>query len=70
MTDATLPAVRAVANAVAADLIDLDDWRTYAGPPGMVEAVATRAEAAGLRRADFHADVFFTPEVPTQRRSA
>jgi NAD(P)H-flavin reductase len=60
-----------VADAVAADLVDLDGWKAYvAGPPGMVEAVATRAEAAGLRQADLHADVFFTPEAPTQRRIA
>lgn len=60
-----------LAEAVAADLVDLDGWKAYvAGPPGMVEAIAARAGAAGLRRTDLHADIFFTPETYNQRRSA
>ncbi|ODT32980.1 MAG: oxidoreductase [Kaistia sp. SCN 65-12] len=52
-----------VTQAVAEDLSDLDGWKAYvAGPPPMVDAAMAMAFAQGLRQADLHADVFFTPE--------
>ena len=52
-----------VSDAVAADLGDLDGWKAYlAGPPAMVEAAGPVLLERGLRAADIHADVFFTPE--------
>lgn len=52
-----------VSDAVAADLRDLDGWKAYlAGPPAMVDAAGPILLERGLRPADIHADVFFTPE--------
>ena len=52
-----------VADAVAGDLLDLDGWKAYvAGPPAMVDAAGPRLLERGMRAADIHADVFFTPE--------
>lgn len=52
-----------VADAVAEDLRDLDGWKAYlAGPPPMVDAAGPILLERGLRAADIHADVFFTPE--------
>lgn len=52
-----------VTQVVAEDRCDLDGWKAYvAGPPPMVEAAMQVAFARGLRSADMHADVFFTPE--------
>ena len=52
-----------VADAVAADFSDLDGWKAYlAGPPVMVDAAGPILLERGLRAADIHADVFFTPE--------
>lgn len=51
-----------VADAVAEDLRDLDGWKAYlAGPPAMVDAAGPILLERGLRAADIHADVFFTP---------
>lgn len=45
----------------AADFEDLDGAKAYlAGPPAMVEATVPLLEAKGLRRADIHADAFYT----------
>ena len=52
-----------VTEAVAQDLKDLDGWKAYvAGPPAMVEAAMQVTSERGLRAADLHADIFFTPE--------
>ncbi|MFK3778518.1 2Fe-2S iron-sulfur cluster-binding protein [Agrobacterium sp. NPDC089420] len=52
-----------VGNAVADDFDDLDGWKAYlAGPPAMIEATVPQLLARGIRTADIHADVFFTPE--------
>ena len=52
-----------VSDAVATDLGDLDGWKAYlAGPPAMVDAAGPMLLERGLRAADIHADVFFTPE--------
>lgn len=52
-----------VTDAVALDLMDLDGWKAYvAGPPPMVDAAIKACVARGLRDADLHADVFYTPE--------
>ena len=52
-----------VSDAVAADLGDLDGWKAYlAGPPAMVDVAGPMLLERGLRAADIHADVFFTPE--------
>lgn len=49
--------------AVRAELQDLDGWKVYtAGPPVMIDALTEVVLASGLKRADLHADVFFTPE--------
>jgi ferredoxin-NAD(P)+ reductase (naphthalene dioxygenase ferredoxin-specific) len=47
---------------VAADLAELDGAKAYlAGPPAMVEAATTLLVAErGMRRADIHADAFYT----------
>lgn len=63
LSDSPTPAYRAglVTQAVAHDLPDLKGWKAYvAGPPSMVDATMATAFAAGLRRDDMHADVFFT----------
>jgi len=63
LSDSPTPAYRAglVTQAMAQDLPDLMGWKAYvAGPPSMVEATMAAAFAAGLRRSDMHADVFFT----------
>ena len=53
-----------VSDAVAVDLPDLDGWKAYiAGPPAMVDAAAPLLLERGIRKADIHADVFFTPEL-------
>jgi CDP-4-dehydro-6-deoxyglucose reductase/ferredoxin-NAD(P)+ reductase (naphthalene dioxygenase ferredoxin-specific) len=50
-----------VSDALAADLGDLDGWKAYlAGPPPMVESCVETLVARGLRRADCHADAFYT----------
>lgn len=50
-----------LADAIAADLADLDGWKVYlAGPPVMVETVTEAARARGARREDIHADAFYT----------
>jgi CDP-4-dehydro-6-deoxyglucose reductase/ferredoxin-NAD(P)+ reductase (naphthalene dioxygenase ferredoxin-specific) len=52
-----------VSEVVAADLGDLDGWKAYlAGPPAMVDAAGPMLLERGLRAADIHADVFYTPE--------
>ncbi|MCA1866755.1 2Fe-2S iron-sulfur cluster binding domain-containing protein [Agrobacterium genomosp. 3] len=52
-----------VGNAVADDFDDLDGWKAYlAGPPAMIEATVPQLVARGMRTADIHADVFFTPD--------
>ena len=52
-----------VSDVVAADLGDLDGWKAYlAGPPAMVDAAGPVLLQRGLRAADIHADVFYTPE--------
>jgi len=52
-----------VSDAVAADLGDFDGWKAYlAGPPAMVDAAGPVLLERGLRAADIHADVFYTPE--------
>ncbi|OCP06351.1 MULTISPECIES: 2Fe-2S iron-sulfur cluster-binding protein [unclassified Ensifer] len=52
-----------VTQAVEKDLLDLDGWKAYvAGPPAMVDAAMEATFARGLRKADLHADAFFTPE--------
>ncbi|KDR88455.1 hypothetical protein K538_27640, partial [Agrobacterium tumefaciens GW4] len=52
-----------VGAAVADDFDDLDGWKAYiAGPPAMIEATVPQLLARGMRTADIHADVFFTPE--------
>ncbi|MDX8322809.1 2Fe-2S iron-sulfur cluster binding domain-containing protein [Rhizobium rhizogenes] len=52
-----------VGSAVADDFDDLDGWKAYlAGPPAMIEATVPQLLARGIRTADIHADVFFTPE--------
>ena len=52
-----------VSDAVAADFGDLDGWKAYlAGPPAMVDAAGPMLLERGLRAADIHADVFYTPE--------
>lgn len=65
LSENTGPAFRPgyVADAVAADLSDLDGWKAYlAGPPAMVDAAGPILLERDLRSADIHADVFFTPE--------
>jgi CDP-4-dehydro-6-deoxyglucose reductase, E3 len=48
---------------VAEDFSDLDGWKAYlAGPPAMIDATAPLLIERGIRAADIHADVFFTPE--------
>lgn len=50
-----------LADAVAADLGDLDGWKAYlAGPPIMVETATATLRKKGLRRQDCHADAFYT----------
>lgn len=50
-----------VADALAADLGDLDGWKAYlAGPPPMVETAVDALVARGMRRDDCHADAFYT----------
>lgn len=52
-----------VGAAVADDFDDLDGWKAYlAGPPAMIDATVPQLVARGIRPADIHADVFFTPE--------
>lgn len=52
-----------VGAAVAENFSDLDGWKTYvAGPPAMIDATAPLLIERGIRGADIHADVFFTPE--------
>lgn len=52
-----------VSDAVAADFGDLDGWKAYlAGPSAMVDAAGPMLLERGLRAADIHADVFYTPE--------
>lgn len=52
-----------VSDVVAADFGDLDGWKAYlAGPPAMVDAAGPMLLERGLRAADIHADVFYTPE--------
>ncbi|WP_342236209.1 2Fe-2S iron-sulfur cluster-binding protein [Inquilinus sp. OTU3971] len=52
-----------VSDAVAADVSDLDGWKAYvAGPPAMVGATGAALLERGMRSADIHADVFFTPD--------
>ncbi len=47
---------------VAEDFGDLDGWKAYlAGPPAMIDATAPLLIERGIRAADIHADVFFTP---------
>jgi CDP-4-dehydro-6-deoxyglucose reductase/ferredoxin-NAD(P)+ reductase (naphthalene dioxygenase ferredoxin-specific) len=50
-----------VHEAVAADWADFDGVKAYlAGPPVMVEAATTLLQERGMRRADIHADAFYT----------
>ena len=50
-----------LADALAADLRDLDGFKAYlAGPPVMVESCTERLLALGLARRDCHADAFYT----------
>lgn len=50
-----------VHDAVAADFADFDGCKAYlAGPPAMVEAASVLLERRGMRRADIHADAFYT----------
>lgn len=50
-----------VGAAAAADFADLDGAKAYlAGPPAMVEATVPLLLDRGLRRADIHADAFYT----------
>jgi len=52
-----------VGTVVAEDFSDLDGWKAYlAGPPAMIDATAPLLIERGIRAADIHADVFFTPE--------
>jgi CDP-4-dehydro-6-deoxyglucose reductase/ferredoxin-NAD(P)+ reductase (naphthalene dioxygenase ferredoxin-specific) len=50
-----------LADAVGADFTDLSGWKAYlAGPPIMVETVASAMEKRGLGAANRHADPFYT----------
>jgi ferredoxin-NAD(P)+ reductase (naphthalene dioxygenase ferredoxin-specific) len=50
-----------VHEAVAADFDEFDGCKAYvAGPPAMVEAATRLFEQRGMRRADIHADAFYT----------
>lgn len=50
-----------VTDALASDLGELDGAKIYvAGPPPMVEAATTLLTSRGVRRADIHADAFYT----------
>lgn len=50
-----------VHEAVAADFASFDGCKAYlAGPPALVEAAAALFEQRGMRRADIHADAFYT----------
>lgn len=50
-----------VADAIAADIENLDGYKAYlAGPPIMVETATRALEASGLLRQDIHADAFYT----------
>jgi CDP-4-dehydro-6-deoxyglucose reductase/ferredoxin-NAD(P)+ reductase (naphthalene dioxygenase ferredoxin-specific) len=50
-----------VHEAVAADFDEFDGCKAYlAGPPVMVEAATALFERRGMRRADIHADAFYT----------
>ncbi len=50
-----------VHEAVAADFDEFDGCKGYiAGPPVMVEAATRLFEERGMRRADIHADAFYT----------
>lgn len=52
-----------VSDAIAADIADLDGWKAYvAGPPAMIDSVGPVLLERGIRSADIHADVFFTPD--------
>ncbi len=58
---ATSRRVGLVHEAVAVDIGDFDGAKAYlAGPPPMVEAATQLFEARGMRRADIHADAFYT----------
>jgi CDP-4-dehydro-6-deoxyglucose reductase/ferredoxin-NAD(P)+ reductase (naphthalene dioxygenase ferredoxin-specific) len=50
-----------VHDAVAQDFDEVDGCTAYlAGPPVMVEAATLLLEQRGMRRADIHADAFYT----------
>ena len=50
-----------VHDAVAADFASFDGCKAYlAGPPALVEAATALFEQRGMRRADIHADAFYT----------
>jgi CDP-4-dehydro-6-deoxyglucose reductase/ferredoxin-NAD(P)+ reductase (naphthalene dioxygenase ferredoxin-specific) len=50
-----------LADALSADLADLDGWKAYlAGPPAMVESCVDALAARGMARGDCHADAFYT----------
>ena len=52
-----------VSDAIAEDHVSLAGAKVYAaGPPPMVEAVRSTVQTLGVKAADIHADVFFTPE--------
>lgn len=52
-----------VSKVIGDDITDMDGWKAYlAGPPAMVEATGSVLLERGIRAADIHADVFFTPE--------
>jgi CDP-4-dehydro-6-deoxyglucose reductase len=65
LSETAAPGYRAgyVSDAIAEDHVSLTGAKVYAaGPPPMVEAVRSVVQALGVRIADIHADVFFTPE--------
>ncbi len=50
-----------LADALSADLADLDGWKAYlAGPPAMVESCVDALAMRGMARGDCHADAFYT----------
>lgn len=52
-----------VSDAIAEDHVSLVGAKVYAaGPPPMVEAVRSTVQTLGVKAADIHADVFFTPQ--------
>lgn len=59
-----------VHEAVARDFDDFDGCKGYlAGPPPMVEAATLLFEQRGMRRADIHADAFYTAAEMAERKT-